>query len=72
MRPVFWFEAHKSSQECNANYEGVSDSMEVQVAVNIWSRKNGVSYLTLLSDGDAKTWTRLNEVAPYGKYISIV
>ena len=29
--------------------------------------KKGLRYLTILSDGDAKIWTRLNEVAPYGK-----
>ena len=34
-------------------------------------QKNGMRYLTLLSDGDAKTWTRLNELAPYGKSILI-
>ena len=69
-----WFEIHKSSGKCNANYEGASGSMEVQVAVNIWSRsvrKNGMRYVKLLSDGDAKTWTRLSEVAPYGKSILI-
>ena len=70
-----WFEIYKSSGECNANYEGASGSMEVQAAVNIWSRsvrKNGMRYVTLLSDGCAKTWTRFNEVAPYGKSILIV
>ena len=25
-------------------------------------------YLTLLCDGGAKTWTRHNEVLPYGKF----
>ena len=34
----FRFEAHKSSEQCNANYEGASGSMKVQAAVNIWSR----------------------------------
>ena len=33
--------------------------------------KDGIRYLTLLSDGDAKTWTQLNELAPYGKSILI-
>ena len=69
-----WFKVHKSSEECNANYEGVSGSMEGQAAVNIWSRsarKNNMRYVTFLSDGDAKTWTRLNQVAPYGKSILI-
>ena len=63
-----------NSQQCNANYEDASGSMEFQAAVNIWSpliRKNGMRYLTLLSNRDAKTWIRLNEVAPYEKCISI-
>ena len=69
-----WFEVHKSSGECNANYQGAYISTEVQAAENIWSRsvrKNGMRYSTLLSDGDAKTWTRFNEVGPYGKSILI-
>ena len=28
-------------------------------------------YITHLSDGDAKTWTRLNKLAPHGKSIFI-
>ena len=32
---------------------------------------NGMRYITHLSDGDAKTWTRLNELAPHGKSIFI-
>ena len=35
------------------------------------SKECYMRYLTLMSDGDAKTWTRHDEVVPYGKSILI-
>ena len=67
----FWFEAHKSNEECDATDEGASGSMDPDYWEHLellGSKEWYMRYLTLLSDGDAKTWTRHNEVVPYEKF----
>lgn len=69
-----WSESHVGSSECNKNFEGASGSMEVEAAQRIWLRsikKNNLRYTTVLSDGDARTWTKLKELAPYGSSVQI-
>ena len=68
---TFGFEAHKSNEECNATNEGASGSMDpdyYEHLESLGSEEWHMRYLILLSDGDAKTWTRHNEVVPYGKF----
>ena len=66
-----WYRNHVK-QDCNKNYEGSSGSMEVEAAKKIWSRsvsKNKMMYTKVISDGDCKTVTSLNELAPYGDIV---
>lgn len=68
-----WFEGHKAS--CQNNFHGSSASMEMNAALVIWKRSieaNKMRYITILSDGDAKTHQYLNENKVYGSKISIM
>lgn len=61
-----WRAAHQSS--CSANYEGPSGGMEKEAALRIWSRsilKNGLRYVSMISDGDAKTISEIHALDPY-------
>ncbi|XP_035828926.1 uncharacterized protein LOC106013519 [Aplysia californica] len=61
-----WLRAHKP--QCYANYEGTSGGMEKEAALRIWSRsilKNGLRYISMISDGDAKTISAIHELDPY-------
>ena len=63
--------SHKSNEECNATDEGASSSMDPDYCEHLeslGSKEWHMRYLTFLSDGDAKTWTRRNKVVPYGKF----
>ncbi|KAK7105146.1 uncharacterized protein [Littorina saxatilis] len=60
--------------KCEVNYKGSSGMMEVEAARVIWRRSvntNKLRYTTLLSDGDSKTFTELNDIKPYGEDIHI-
>ena len=63
------FEAWKETHDnCAVNYEGSSNSMEVEVACRIWSRsvvKTGLKYTGFLSDGDSKAFTAVQKMDPY-------
>ena len=59
-------------KDCNITYAGSSGSMEVEAAERIWTRsvaKNQMRYTKMVSDGDSKTWARLNEISPYGNIV---
>lgn len=59
---AIWFEGHES--HCYANHTGSAGSMEAAGALILWKRsisKTKMSYMTVLSDGDTKTVTQLNE-----------
>lgn len=63
-----WFQHHKNSGECGKNYSGSSVSMEVAAADILWRRSVEdckMRYLTLLSDGDAKTFRHLSNEKIY-------
>ncbi|KAE8741808.1 hypothetical protein FOCC_FOCC012670 [Frankliniella occidentalis] len=63
-----WHEEHKSSGTCNKNYEGSSNSMEMAAALIMWKRSEAeckMRFTFMLSDGDAKTHTHLNDNDPY-------
>ncbi|XP_012945262.1 uncharacterized protein LOC106013609 [Aplysia californica] len=61
-----WFSSHKPF--CSANYEGPSGGMEKEAALSIWSRsilKHQLRYVSMISDGDAKTISELHALDPY-------
>ena len=70
-----WMEAHKQSGECEINFDGPSTSMETEACRILWSRsieKHNMRYTKLLSDGDNKTQSYLNdELQPYGSDIKV-
>ncbi|GFV42294.1 uncharacterized protein TNCV_3165251 [Trichonephila clavipes] len=68
-----WYKSHQ--EECSENYVGSSNAMEVKVAEILWKRsiKNcGMRYVSILSDGDAKTYQHLSSLNVYGNCIKIV
>ena len=61
-----WQRDHKTV--CSANYQGPSGGMEKEAALRIWSRsvvKNNLRYVSMISDGDAKTISELHALDPY-------
>lgn len=69
-----WYESHKESSDYSKNYEGSSGAMEVTVAEILWKRsleECKMRYTTLLSDGDSKTFKRLQELDLYSVPLEI-
>lgn len=69
-----WQNGHRAAGECGMNYEGSSGAMGMKAAERLWERsvaKNQMRYITVLSDGDAKTHLYLKNKAPYGDVVSI-
>ncbi|GFW39728.1 uncharacterized protein TNCV_3188991 [Trichonephila clavipes] len=67
-----WYKSHQ--EECSENYVGSSNAMEVKAAEILWKRsiKNcGMRYVSILSDGDAKTYQHLSSLNVYGNCIKI-
>ncbi|GFU83092.1 uncharacterized protein TNCV_65621 [Trichonephila clavipes] len=66
-----WYEGHISS--CAINHVGSSCVMAQEAALKLWQRSedSGFRYMTLLSDGDAKTYQYLNTKEVYGPEIKI-
>ena len=62
-----WKDQHAKSGKREKNCDGPSTSMETQAARTLWQRseKRGLRYTTVLSDGDNKTLSALNELKPY-------
>ena len=59
---------HKESGQCQCNFEGTSESMEKQMAINKWNRseeKNTMQCSTMISDGDASTYTAICDNVDY-------
>lgn len=62
-----WHSSHAT--ECQKNYNGSSNSMEMHAACILWSRSialGNMRYTTMLCDGDAKAFQQLNEMKVYG------
>lgn len=71
---ALWQSGHVESGEYNKNYNGSSGAMETKAAEHLWNRsieKNQMRYTTILSDGDAKTFSHLKSIAPYGEDIPV-
>lgn len=67
-----WFSGHKC--DCSQNYTGSSNAMEMAAAEVIWKRSInncGMRYISMLSDGDAKTYQHLVEMNVYGRGVKI-
>ena len=69
-----WYVQHKESGNCQQNFDGPSTSMETEAAKIIWQRSielHKMQYINILSDGDNKTLSALNELMPYGENAAI-
>lgn len=69
-----WEEGHKEDG-CLKNYSGTSGGMEQFAALILWQRSEaecGMRYTTMLSDGDSKTISHLNNAKPYGADVVII
>lgn len=66
-----WYEGH--AERCQIDHVGSSGAMEVAIAQKIWERseKLGFRYLTMLSDGDSKTFNHLSSLQIYGTEFEI-
>ena len=67
-----WLDGHR--EKCLANHEGSSPSMECAGALILWNRSVEtlhLRYTEVISDGDSKTISALNEHQPYGSEVSI-
>ena len=63
-----WLSEHKASGSCQQNFEGPSTSMETKAAKILWVRSiqvHKMRYVRVLSDGDNKTLSALNELKIY-------
>lgn len=68
-----WYTQHK--EDCENNYKGSSNAMEVEGVKRMWlcSVANlKLRYTTFIGDGDAKTFATLTELKPYGPNITII
>ena len=64
----------KANHVCNKNFEGTPGGMDAAIAEILWrrsERKHGFRYVTVLSDGDAKTFNQLVSLNVYGKDCTI-
>ncbi|XP_042910028.1 uncharacterized protein [Parasteatoda tepidariorum] len=61
-----WHTSHEP--ECQKNFDGSSNSMEMAAALILWSRSldHNMRYVTMLCDGDAKAYQHLNDKRVYG------
>ncbi|KAL8615826.1 hypothetical protein ACOMHN_048534 [Nucella lapillus] len=67
-----WIVQHLS--KCDKNFKGSSGMMEVEAACVLWRHSvehYKLRYTVLLSDGDAKTFTELTNIKPYGDEVHI-
>ena len=68
-----WYEGHK--EECECNYKGSSNGMEIAGVKAIWLRSVKdlkLRYTTYIGDGDAATFACLTKLKPYGEDVEII
>ena len=59
----------KANHVCNKNFEGTAGAMDAEIAEILWRRseqRHSFRYVTVLSDGDAKTYNHLVSLNVYG------
>ena len=60
-----WSADHK----CDRNFKGTAGAMDAAIAEILWKRsieRHGFRYVTLLSDGDARTYNHIASLNVYG------
>ncbi|XP_011882790.1 PREDICTED: uncharacterized protein LOC105570297 [Vollenhovia emeryi] len=68
-----WMESH--ADECSANHIGSAGKMEVDAAVEMFSRSeelHNIRYSSYIGDGDSKTFKGIFESRPYGEDCTIL
>lgn len=68
---TLWFDSHKPL--CQANYDGSSPAMETEAAGILWKRSEslGFRYVSLISDGDSKSFDHVSSLNVYGDNVKI-
>lgn len=67
-----WYKGHED--KCQRNHTGSSPAMEMEAAVDLFSRSEELlhlRYVKVICDGDSRTVIRLNEVKLYGEKVTI-
>ena len=66
-----WYNGHKPDCECN--FTGSANAMEVAAAEVIWKRslQHKFRYTAMVADGDAKTFSNLQKLSVYGPDVII-
>lgn len=67
-----WWEGHQD--ECECNHDGSSPAMECSAAADLFKRseENFTCGTEVISDGDSKTISHLNEIKPYGEGAPVI
>ena len=68
-----WYADHE--EDCECNYKGSSNAMEIEGVKRIWVRSVydlKLRYTTYIGDGDVKTFAILTELQPYGPNVTII
>lgn len=68
-----WYADH--GEDCECNYKGSSNPMEVEGVKRIWLRSEvdlKLRYTTFIGDGDVKTFSTLTDLQPYGPDVTII
>ena len=56
--------------DCSKNFDGTSNAMEAECAKRLWGRsieKHSLRYMTMVSDGDSKSYDQVCQAGVYGK-----
>ena len=64
-----WSKGHNLKKQCEKNHEGSAAMMEVRAAEILWQRSIevfGMRYVTVISDGDSKSFNNLSSLNVYG------
>ncbi|GFY11750.1 uncharacterized protein TNCV_1529421 [Trichonephila clavipes] len=67
-----WQKGH--ADECDKNFDGTSGAMEMHAALIMWRRSFSdcqIRFVSMLSDGDSKTFQFLSHNKTYGSHIKI-
>ena len=67
-----WYDSHR--KDCECNYEGSSNAMKVEGVRRIWLRSESelkLRYTTFIGDGDAKSFSTLVDLQPYGPDVTL-
>ena len=65
---VEWQQLHEANGDCEKNFNGTAGMMEVMAAEILWRRSMslGFRYITMVSDGDSKSYNHICSLDLYG------